>query len=79
MIEDLHLNPKDIIVNLDVVSLSTNVLVDETREIVRQDLVDDTNLHERTHLTVVISLNFLNSAFPQHLSNGKSSTNKPVE
>ena len=40
-------------VSFVVVSLFTNVPVDETCNIIREKLLEDTNLHERTQLSVV--------------------------
>ena len=51
-IKHLHLDPHDILVSFDVVSLFTNVPVDETCDIIKRKLLDDANLHERTQLSV---------------------------
>ena len=51
-IKDLHLGPNDVVVSFDVVSLFTNVPVDETCNIIKEKLLEDANLHERTHLSV---------------------------
>ena len=51
-IKDLHLGPNDVLISFDLVSLFTNVPVDETCDIIKQKLLDDTSLHERTQLSV---------------------------
>ena len=51
-IKDLRLDPNDVLISFDVVSLFTNVPVDETCNIIKQKLLDDISLHERTQLSV---------------------------
>ena len=51
-IKDLRLDPNDDLISFDVVSLFTNVLVDETCNIINQKLLDDISLHEHTQLSV---------------------------
>ena len=51
-IKDLCLDPNDVLISFDVVSLFTNVPVDETCNIIKQKLLDDISLHERTQLSV---------------------------
>ncbi len=41
-------------VSFDVVSLFTNVPVDETCSIIKEKLLEDTNLHKRTQLHVSV-------------------------
>ena len=50
-IKDLRLDPNDVLISFDVVSLFTNVPVDETCNIIKQKLLDDISLHERTQLS----------------------------
>ena len=51
-IKDFHLDPSDVLVSIDVVSLFTNVPVAETCDIIKQKLLNDSSLHERTELSV---------------------------
>ena len=51
-IKDLHFGPNDVMVSFDVVSLFTNVPADETCNIIKEKRLEDTNLHERTQLSV---------------------------
>lgn len=51
-IKNIHLDLNDILISFDVVSLFTNVPIDENLEIVKRKLLADTSLYSRTNLSV---------------------------
>ena len=50
--KDLRLGPNGVLISFDVVSLFADLPVDETCAFIKQKLVSDISLHERTQLSV---------------------------